>query len=342
VGLGGAALAHLGRVSRAFVTGGHGLLGTWLVKALLVRGDDVTIFQRGHGDPGASPLALEGLLASVEVVAGDVRDGPGLARAIAARPLDSVFHLAGQAIVGVAQRSPRDTFETNVAGTWRLLEACREAGVGRVIVASSDTIYGIGATGPHTEELRLRPASAYDASKAAADLIARSYWSSYGLPVAVTRFANVYGGGDMNSSRLVPGSVWAALGGRRPVIRSDGTPRRDFLYVEDAVAAYLAIDRALGRGDGAAGEAFNAGGGRTHPIIEVVRAVFAAAGAPFDPDIRAPDARPGEQDRQVVDHAKLAGLTGWAPRVGLDGGARRTVDWYRRYAPAGPVRPGAV
>jgi CDP-glucose 4,6-dehydratase len=219
-----------------------------------------------------------------------------------------------------------------------------------VIVASSDTVYGPGAPGPCTEELPLRAAHPYDASKAAADVIARSYWTSYGLPVAVTRLANVYGGGDMNASRLVPGSVWAALGGRRAVIRSDGTPERDFLYVEDAVAAYLALDRALAAGSargadgpaggaGAAGEAFNAGGGETHRVLDIVRAVFDAVGAPFDPDIRGAGVPRGELARQVVDHGKLARLTGWAPGVDLAEGVRRTVAWYRRHA---PTVPGAV
>ncbi len=338
--VGRAALARLERVSRVLVTGGHGLLGSWLVKALLARGDAVTVLERGGG--AGSALTLEGTDASVEVVGADVRDGPAVARAVAGRRLDSVFHLAGQAIVATARRSPLETFETNVGGTWNVLEACREAGVGRVVVASSDTVYGPDAPGPCTEDLPLRAAFPYDASKAAADVIARSYWPSYGLAVAVTRFANVYGGGDMNRSRLVPGSVWAALAGERPVIRSDGTPQRDFLYVEDAVAAYLALDVALERGDGAAGEAFNAGGGETHQVLDIVQAVFAAAGAPFAPDIRGAGVPPGELARQVVDHGKLARLTAWAPRVALAEGARRTVEWYRRYAPAPPAGAGAV
>jgi CDP-glucose 4,6-dehydratase len=328
-------------VTHAFVTGAHGLVGSWLVKRLLARGDRVTVLQRG--DAAGSALALEGVEVEVESVAGDVRDGEGVARAIAARAVDVVFHLAAQPIVATARRAPVETFETNVAGTWRLLEACRSAGVGRVIVASSDTVYGPAAGAvPATEDMPLRPAHPYDASKAAADLIARSYGTTYGLPVAVARLANVYGGGDINASRLVPSSVWAALAGRRPVIRSDGTPRRDFLYVEDAAAAYLAIDRALAGGTAAAGEAFNAGGGQVHQVLDIVRAVFTAAGAPFDPDIRGGALPAGEPASQVVDHGKLARLTGWAPRVELAEGARRTVDWYRRYAPAGPTRPDAV
>jgi CDP-glucose 4,6-dehydratase len=322
-------------VSHAVVTGGHGLLGSWLVKGLLARGEQVTVIGRGGGT--GSALAREGTLAQVEVASVDVRDGQALARVLGRRPVDVVFHLAGQAIVGAAWQAPVDTFEINVGGTWAVLEACRAAGVGRVIVASSDTVYGPNAPTPCTEEVPLRAAYPYDASKAAADMIARSYWTSYGMAVAVTRFANVYGGGDMHASRLVPGSVWAALGGRRPVIRSDGTPERDFLYVEDAVAAYLAVDRALAAGEPrAAGEAFNAGGGATHRVLEIVRGVFEAAGAAFDPDIRGAGVPPGELARQVVDHGKLARLTGWSPRFALDEGLGRTVEWYRRYAPAAP------
>jgi CDP-glucose 4,6-dehydratase len=202
-----------------------------------------------------------------------------------------------------------------------------------VIVASSDKAYGPSAKLPYVEDQPLDAVYPYDASKAAADVIARSYWHTYGLPIAVTRFANLYGGGDLNASRLVPESVWAALAGRRPVIRSDGTPQRDFLYVEDAVGAYLAIAEALDR---AGGEAFNAGGGRPHAVLEIVKLVFAAAGAPFDPDIRGSGTPAGELDRQYVDHSKLTALTGWQPQVGLDEGLRRTVEWYRRYAPTVP------
>jgi len=165
-------------------------------------------------------------------------------------------------------------------------------------------------------------------SKAAADLIARSYWHTYGLPVAVTRFANVYGGGDLHASRLIPEVIAAVLAGRAPVIRSDGTPERDYLYAEDAAAAYLAICRALDDG-GARGEAFNAGTGRPHSVLEVVELAARAAGADVEPDIRGTGTPDGEIARQYVDSAKLTELTGWRPRVSLEEGLRRTVEWYR-------------
>jgi CDP-glucose 4,6-dehydratase len=323
-------------VTRVFLTGAHGLIGSALVKALLGRGDDVTALARAERP--SSALSLEGSAASVEIVRGDLLDGRLIEATLRDREIQLVFHLAGQTIVGDARRAPAAAFETNVKGAWTLLEACRAfGGAPRVIVASSDKVYGPSPIRPCTEDRALEAAYPYDASKAAADVIARSYWTSYGLPVAVTRFANVYGGGDMNPSRLVPEAVWAALAGRRPVIRSDGTAQRDFLYVDDAVAAYLAIARALDDPATAAGAAFNAGGGHPRRVLEIVRLVFEAAGAPFDPDIRGTGVPPGELAFESVDFSRLTGLTGWRPAVGLADGLRRTVDWYRRHAPNPPT-----
>ena len=180
---------------------------------------------------------------------------------------------------------PAATFEANVRGTWTLLEACRRADVPAVVVASSDKAYGPSEELPYREDMQLRPASPYEASKAAADAIALSYRPAYGLPVAVTRFANVYGGGDLNFSRLVPEAIAAVLDGRRPQIRSDGSPERDFLYVDDAVAAYLAIEHAVGAGGPAAGEAFNAGGERPHSVAEVLETIAAVSGRRARPRI---------------------------------------------------------
>jgi CDP-glucose 4,6-dehydratase len=205
-----------------------------------------------------------GLSSRLSIVHGDIVDEGVVARALAEYEVDTVFHLAAQTLVPTANRAPLSTFEANIKGTWMLLEACRQFGVSRVVVASSDKAYGPHDDLPYREHYALQPRYPYDVSKAATDLLARSYWHTWQLPVAVTRFANLYGGGDFNPSRLVPEAVTAALAGRSPVVRSDGSPERDFLYVEDAVAAYLAIAGALGRasgadGAGAAGEAFNAG-----------------------------------------------------------------------------------
>ncbi|HEV8153153.1 MAG TPA: NAD-dependent epimerase/dehydratase family protein [Solirubrobacteraceae bacterium] len=310
----------------AFVTGAYGLLGTAIVRRLLQERVEVTVLRRDAAPRSA--LVLEGLESRVNVVSGDVTDGTAVERALAEYAPDTVFHLAAQSILGIAQRSPLTTWESNVRGTWTVVEACRDHGVARTVVAASHKAYGAHDQLPYREDFELRAQYPYDVSKAAADLIARSYWHTYGLPVATTRFTNVYGGGDLNRSRLVPEAIDAALAGRPPVIRSDGTPERDFLYVDDAIEAYLAIARALD-GEGARGEAFNAGGGRPHAVREVVELICAIAGTDVEPDIRGTAAPGGEVDRQFVDTRKLGALTGWAPAVGLEEGLRRTVQWYR-------------
>jgi CDP-glucose 4,6-dehydratase len=316
----------------AFVTGGYGLLGAWLVKALLERGDRVTVLRRDRSP--ASALGLLGLDRDVAVIDGDVCDPAVLDRALGEYDIDTVFHLAAQTLVPTANHSPSSTFETNMRGTWTVMEAVRHHGIPRTVVASSDKAYGDHDELPYTEDLALQPRFPYDVSKAATDLIARSYWHTFGVPVAVTRFANLYGGGDLNASRLVPEVIGAVLGGRRPVIRSDGTPERDFLYVEDAAAAYLAIADALD-GDGARGEAFNAGGGRPVAVGEVVRLICRLAGTDLEPDIRGTGTPAGEIDRQYVDTTKIRAICGWSPSVDLENGLARTIEWYRSH-------PGAL
>jgi CDP-glucose 4,6-dehydratase len=308
------------------VTGAHGLLGTWLVSALVKAEVRVVVIRRD--EPVASALAMMGLEDRVSTVTGDICQSELIERALAEYEVDSVFHLAAQTLVGVAYRAPVPTFETNVRGTWLLLEACRRQEVQSVIVASSDKAYGPAAQLPYTEEHPLAPRFPYDVSKAAADLIARSYWHTFELPVAVTRFANLYGGGDLNPSRLVPEAIGAALAGRPPVIRSDGSPERDFLYVEDAVAAYLALWRAVLAGQGR-GEAFNAGGGTPHRVADVVALICRLAGTSVAPEIRGQGVPHGEIDRQWVDPGKLHALTGWRAVVGLEEGLARTIAWYR-------------
>jgi CDP-glucose 4,6-dehydratase len=311
-----------------FVTGAYGLLGSWLVKSLLEREARVTVLKRD--DVASSALTLEGTDQRVNVVHGDICDGPLIERALAEYEVGVVFHLAAQTIVPIANRSPLSTFETNIRGTWTLLEACRRLDVPRVVVAASDKAYGIHERLPYREELALQPRYPYDVSKAATDMIARSYWHTFELPVAVTRFANLYGGGDLNLSRLVPEAALAAIEGRRPVIRSDGSLQRDFLYVEDAVAAYLAIFGLLENGRGA-GEAFNAGGDEPRSVLEVVKLTCEAAGTGVQPDVRGTGTPPGEITRQWVDSTKLRTMSGWAPRVNLEEGLRRTVQWYREH-----------
>jgi CDP-glucose 4,6-dehydratase len=320
-----------------FVTGAYGLLGGWLVKALLHQGARVTVLRRDAVT--ASALVLEGTERRVDVVQGDVCDARLLERALAEHEIDTVFHLAAQTIVGVANAAPSPTFETNLRGTWTVLEACRRAAVLRTVVASSDKAYGAQDALPYREDAALVPRHPYDVSKAGADMLARAYWHTFGLPVAVTRCANLYGGGDFNLSRLIPEVVVAAIERRSPVIRSDGTPERDFLYVEDAVAAYLAICELLDDGRGA-GEAYNAGGGEPHSVLQVVELICALAGSAVSPDVRGTGTPAGEIDRQWLDSAKLHAATGWEPRIGLEDGLGRTIAWYREHLPA-PKSPRA-
>ncbi len=306
----------LGRVS-TLVTGAYGMLGSWLVKALLEQGEDVVILRRAPRPQ--SRLVLEGLEPRCTVVEGDLLDEGLPDRLIAGQRVGTVFHLAAQAIVAHSEKRPSQTFETNVRGTWLLLEACRRHDVASVVAASSALV----AAG-----------TPYDASKAAVDLIARSYWTTYGLPVATTRFTNIYGGGDGHRSRLVPDAIAAALSGRDPVVRSDGTPRRDFLHVEDAATAYLAIAGALGRADDrASGAAFDGGTGRSYAVREVVDLVCRLVGGGVRPDVRG-ESTPGELRDQKVDASKLREVTGWVPRVDLEQGLRRTIAWYREHPSA--------
>jgi CDP-glucose 4,6-dehydratase len=324
-------------VPAALVTGARGFAGAWLARALLERGEPVVSLDKGRDERPFSTLSLLEIDDEVADVVGDLGDGDTLRLLLSEHEIRSVFHLAAETIVGTVQASPVRGFETNVRGTWTLLDACLDAGVERVVVASSDKAYGPHSELPYREDFALQATAPYEASKAAADIIARSYWPSYGLPVAVTRFANIYGGGDLNFSRLIPEAVCAALDGRPPVLRSDGSPERDFLYVEDAAAAYLAIADALDRDD-VRGEAFNAGGGRPYAVREVVEMITGLAGTGVEPDIRGTGNPEGEIDRQYVDPTKLERTCGWTPAVDLEEGLRRTIDWYREHP---QVRPAA-
>ena len=290
-------------------------------------------FDRGIRERRRSGLELLGIAGEVAEVEGDLLDAALLRETLARYDVDVVFHLAAQTLVGAAAESPASTFETNVRGSWIVLEASRDAGVERVVVASSDKAYGAHEELPYREDFPLRPTAPYEASKAAADLLARSYWPSYGLPVAVTRFANVYGGGDTNFTRLIPEAVSAALDGRAPILRSDGSPQRDFLYVEDAASAYLAIADALGRDD-VRGEAFNAGGGRPHRVGDVVGLIARLAGTDLEPRVVGTGNPDGEIDRQYVDPTKIRVVVGWEPTVGLEDGLERTIEWYREHPEA--------
>jgi CDP-glucose 4,6-dehydratase len=257
-------------------------------------------------------------------------DLASLGEVLAAHRPRTVFHLAAQTQVGEANDAPLATWETNIRGTYMLLEAAREHDVAtRVVVASSDKAYGSHRELPYREDSALQPAYPYDVSKAAADMIARSYAVTYGMPVAVTRLANVYGPGDVNWTRLIPDTAQALVRGERPVIRSDGTPERDYLYVEDAADAYLAVADSL---DGPAnhGRAWNAGSGEPVPVLEVVRRLIAVSGRELEPEIRGTGVPHGEIDRQYLDPTAIREELGWSSKWDLDSGLRAAWEWYER------------
>ena len=311
------------------MTGAQGFIGSWVTESLLDGGAEVVALVRD--EPARSRLALERIDARCTLVRSNLQDMPDLLRVVNEYTVEAVFHLAAQTIVGTAKRSPLSTFETNVRGTYNLLEACRLAGsVDRVVVASSDKAYGSHEQLPYSESAPLIPTYPYDVSKACADLIGRSYHATYGLPVAVTRLANVYGGGDFNFSRIVPDTVRALLEDRPPVIRSDATPKRDFIYAEDAAAAYLTVAEGLDR-DEVKGTAFNAGAGQPFSVMEIVRKLIAISGKDIDPDIRGTGAPEGEIASQYLDSTLLNRTLGWAPTWSLDDGLEATYQWYERH-----------
>ncbi len=312
------------------VTGGQGFIGSWLCERLLAHGARVVVPRRDV--PALSRFRIEGLEARCDTVQMDLLDYESLVRVLNEYEVRAVFHLAAQTIVGTANRSPHSTFEANVRGTYNLLEACRAIGVvggpvGRVVVASSDKAYGASDRLPYQEDQPLEPAYPYDVSKACADLIARSYAATYDLPVAVTRLANVYGGGDFNLSRIIPDTASALVAGRRPVIRSDGSPERDYLHASDAVDAYLAVASSLPE---TRGRAFNAGPGEPVSVSEVVRRLIDLSGLALEPDVQGSGTPHGEIDRQHLDSTRIREELGWAPRVGLEEGLDDTWSWYKR------------
>jgi len=323
------------------VTGGQGFIGSWLVERLLDEGARVIVPCRGR--LAASRFRTEGIYRRCTVVQGGIGDREMYARILRGHDVRAVFHLAAQPIVGIANRSPHGTFEANIRGTYTLLDACldRPGRLERIVVASSDHAYGPHDEMPYREDYALQAEFPYDVSKMCADVIARSYADAYGMPVAITRLANVYGGGDPNWSRIVPDTARALIRGRRPVIRSDGTPERDYLYVEDAVDAYLTIGRSL---DDRAhwGKAWNAGHGHAVSVLEVVQRLVAVSGRELEPEVLGKSAQLQEIDRQFLDSATIRRELGWEPRWDLDRGLEKTYAWYERKLSAQPVAAGAA
>lgn len=309
------------------LTGATGLVGGRLARRLVDEGAEVVCLVRDWVP--RSDFLRSGLADRVVVVRGDIRDGAVLARTLGEYEIETVLHLAAQAIVGVANRDPASTFEANIKGTWTVLEACRRAqGVRQVVVASSDKAYGPLEALPYDEETPLRGRYPYDVSKSCADLIAQSYAATFGLPVGITRCGNFYGGGDLNWNRIVPGTIRSALAGRRPILRGDGKSVREYLYVEDAVSAYMTLAEALALRPELAGQAFNFGHNRPWTVLEVVREILSLCGREdLEPDIR--DEATNEIPAQYLDPTRAAAVLGWHPAYPLREGLALTIDWYR-------------
>ncbi len=312
-----------------FVTGGTGLLGSWLVEELVRRGTNVICLIRDWVPQ--SRFVTMSLPDQTVLVRGELENLDLLRRILNEHEVDSVFHLGAQTIVGTALRSALSTFESNVRGTWNLMEACRDCAdiVERVVVASSDKAYGPHSRLPYTEDTPLQGIYPYDVSKSCADLIALSYYHSYGSPVCVTRCGNLFGGGDLNFNRLVPGTVRSALRGEPPVIRSDGAYVRDYFYVADAVAAYLHLAERL-PDDACIGQAFNFGNEEPLSVIEIVDLILEHADRS---DLQAIilDEVTSEIREQYLDCTKAKSVLGWKPLYTLEDGLRQTIEWYARW-----------
>jgi CDP-glucose 4,6-dehydratase len=317
------------RNRNVFVTGASGLLGSWMVEELLARGANVTCLVRDWVP--YSRLISSQLINKTNVVQGRLEDYELLVRALNEYEIDTVFHLAAQTIVGTASRSALSTFESNVRGTWNLLEACRvnHKLIERILVASSDKAYGSHENLPYTEDMALQGRFPYDVSKSCADLIAQSYYHSYGMPIAITRCVNLFGGGDLSFNRLVPGTILSALRDERPVIRSDGKFVRDYFYVLNAVDGYLKLAERM-PDEAINGAAFNFGYGEPLTVIELVDEILEVMNkTSLEPIIL--NQASNEIVNQYLDCSKAQNLLGWKPEYDRREGLRQTVDWYRQY-----------
>jgi CDP-glucose 4,6-dehydratase len=310
----------------AFVTGATGFVGAHIVRFLVERGARVVCLQRDA--VRTNSLDVFDLRRRVTVIQGAVEDYTLMARILNEYEIDAVFHLAAQALVGAANRSPLSTFESNIRGTYCLLEACRVSEpVRRIVVASSDKAYGSHQILPYEEDFALQGLFPYDVSKTCTDLISRSFAHSYALPVAVTRSANIYGPGDMNLSRIIPGTIMSVLQNERPIIRSDGTPVRDFIFADDIAEAYLLLAERI---DEARGEAFNFGSGEPIQMLELVTKIVSLMGKENElaPLVMLKTKIEREIDAQYLASEKIFKKFGWKPATGLDAGLKKTIDWY--------------
>ena len=314
------------RERRVLVTGATGIVGSWLVRELLGQGANVAALVR-DADP-QSELLRSGDIQRCTVFNGVVEDFWTLERAISLHEAEYVFHLAAQTIVGVAQRNPFSTFEANVRGTYNLLEACRLHAplVRGVVVASSDKAYGEVDALPYVETMPLKGRQPYEVSKSCTDLIASSYCHSYGMPVTIARCGNIYGGGDLNWSRIVPGTIRSLIRGERPILRSDGASRRDYIYVKDVARAYMLLGE-RSADSGVRGEEFNFSDESPLTVIEIVNAIRRLMGSDLEPDVR--NTARGEIRDQHLSAAKARDRLNWRVTYDRDDALGETIAWYR-------------
>lgn len=308
-----------------FVTGATGLLGGWLVRRLYQLGADVVCLVRDWIPQ--SELARAGWIERVKVVRGDLCDQALLERVLGEYEIASVFHLAAQTIVPIANRNPVSTFTTNIGGTWALLEACRRStSVEQVIVASSDKAYGDHDELPYTERTPLQGRHPYDVSKSCADLIAQTYANTYGLPLAITRCGNLFGGGDLNWNRIVPGTIRSLFRHQPPIVRSNGEYLRDYFYVEDGVAANILLAERLAQNRELRGQAFNFSNETPVTVLDLVERIRQFMGSRLLPEVR--NQASNEIRAQHLNAEKAREVLGWSPLFTLDAGLSKTVDWY--------------
>jgi len=314
-----------------FVTGATGLVGSWLVKRLVESGADVVCLVRDWIPQ--SELVRTHLIEKVKVIRGDIRDQALLERILGEHEIDTVMHLAAQTIVTIANRNPISTFESNIAGTWNLMEACRRSPrVKQVVVASSDKAYGDQDILPYSENTPLQGQHPYDVSKSCADLIAKTYAVSYDLPVAITRCGNFYGGGDLNWNRIIPGTIRSILRGQNPIIRSDGKYIRDYFYVEDGAAAYMHLAERLAKHTELKGEAFNFSNEIQMTVTQIVDKILTLMGSNLQVDIRSEASN--EILHQFLSAEKARKVLNWSPLFTLDEGLKNTVNWYENFLEA--------
>lgn len=310
------------------VTGATGLVGSWMVKRLVEAGADVVCLIRDWVPQ--SELIRTSLIERVKVVRGDIRDRDLIERVLGEYEIDTVMHLAAQTIVTIANRNPISTFESNIAGTWNVLEASRRSPkVKQIVLASSDKAYGDQETLPYSEGTPLQGQHPYDVSKSCADLIAKTYAVSYDLPVVITRCGNFYGGGDLNWNRIIPGTIRSILRGQNPVIRSDGQYIRDYFYVEDGTAAYMLLAEKLASNPSLRGEAFNFSNEIQVTVREIVEKILALMGSDLRAEIRN-EAR-NEILHQYLNATKARNVLDWSPLFTMEEGLTHTISWYKTF-----------